>query len=365
MRVLTIDIGTGTQDILLFEGDKAIENCVKMVMPSPTLLVAEEIRRATARGEALLLTGHTMGGGPCAWAAQEHIAQGLPLYATADAARTFDDDLEMVKAMGVTILEGDGAQSISARRIFLRDLRYRELCQALEAMGVDNAFDAVAVAVFDHGAAPPGFSDRLFRFQYISERLGSGEGFAAFAYMRGEIPARLTRFQAVADSFPGTQPLMLADTGPAAILGCLEDPRVRSEESAVLVNVGNFHTLAFHLSGGRVVGLCEHHTGLLTQEKLEGLLLRLASGEITNDEVFADNGHGALVFSRDVPKPVFYAVTGPRRELLRNSSLKVHFAVPHGDMMLAGCFGLLRSLASKMPLLAPEIERALGPAPAC
>jgi len=33
MRILAVDIGTGTQDILLFDSSKRVENCVKMIMP--------------------------------------------------------------------------------------------------------------------------------------------------------------------------------------------------------------------------------------------------------------------------------------------------------------------------------------------
>ena len=42
---------------------------------------------------------------------------------------------------------------------------------------VDRA-DLLAVAVFDHGAAPPGYSDRLFRFEYLAERIQTGAGLA-------------------------------------------------------------------------------------------------------------------------------------------------------------------------------------------
>ena len=54
------------------------------------------------------------------------------------------------------------------------------------------------------------------------------------------------------------------------------------------------------------------------------------------------------------------AVTGPRRRLMRGSSLKPHYAVPHGDMMLSGCFGLVSAFAHKLPEWREEIEKALG-----
>ena len=82
MRILAVDVGTGTQDILLFESGKTIENCFKMVMPSPTVIVAERIKQATAHGQPILLTGVTMGGGPSHWAARDHALAGYPVAVT-------------------------------------------------------------------------------------------------------------------------------------------------------------------------------------------------------------------------------------------------------------------------------------------
>src|SRR5689334_16595851 len=101
VRILLIDVGTGTQDILLWESGIAVENLVQMVMPSPTVLVERKVRAITRRGQPLLLTGVTMGGGPGAWAIMDHLRAGFPVYATPDAARTLDDDLERVQADGV------------------------------------------------------------------------------------------------------------------------------------------------------------------------------------------------------------------------------------------------------------------------
>ena len=36
-------------------------------------------------------------------------------------------------------------------------------------------------------------------------------------------------------------------------------------------------------------------------------------------------------------------VTGPRRDMLRGAGLPLEFVAPHGDMMLTGCYGLLRA----------------------
>ena len=47
MRILAIDVGTGTQDILLFDSTQPVENALQLIMPSPTQIAAGRIRRAT------------------------------------------------------------------------------------------------------------------------------------------------------------------------------------------------------------------------------------------------------------------------------------------------------------------------------
>lgn len=379
VRVLAVDVGTGTQDILLFESDRTIENCFQMILPSPTVIVAERIIRATAAGQPVLLTGRTMGGGPCGWAARDHAQAGFSCYATPDAARTLDDDLTAVEAQGLRIVDDDEARRLvesegdRLAHIEMRDFDAAALKTAFAAFGVDPAVDALAIAAFDHGAAPPGYSDRRFRFDYIEKAVRQRPDPLAFAYRAAELPADLTRLAAIAadaaqygDSGAGHPPVFLMDTGAAAVAGALEDPNVRQHAECLVANVGNFHTLAFSLREGRILSLFEHHTGLLDQAKLEVYLVQLADGSLENEQIFEDSGHGALRLepparncTNDIP---FLAVTGPRRELLRGSRLHPYEAVPHGDMMLAGCFGLLRGVAALDATLAPHVERVLGAA---
>ena len=77
MKILTVDVGTGTQDIYLYNSNLDMENNYKMVVPSPTMIVHRQIEEATAHGDAILLTGVTMGGGPSTWAAEAAHAQGI------------------------------------------------------------------------------------------------------------------------------------------------------------------------------------------------------------------------------------------------------------------------------------------------
>jgi uncharacterized protein (DUF1786 family) len=362
MRILAVDVGTGTQDILLFDTDREPENALKLVMPSPTMMLAQAIAAATAVGQDLLLTGVTMGGGPCGWAAEAHLEAGYRVFATPDAARTFNDDLDEVASLGVEVVSDDEAGRLSgARRLEMLDFDYAAMARGFGAFGVDlDQVDLLAVAVFDHGAAPPGVSDRLFRFEYLAERIQTGKGLTAFAFLREEIPASMTRLRAAAATAPEDRVLVAMDTAPAAVLGALEDQRVRDRQEAIVANVGNFHTLAFHLRQGVIAGLFEHHTGLLEREKLEDLLTRLAAGTLSHDELFAEHGHGALVLD-PAPAPLdFVAVTGPRRGLLTGSVLRPYLAVPYGDMMMAGCWGLVRACAQVVPWTSAPIEDVLG-----
>lgn len=382
LRVLAVDVGTGTQDILLFDSDKTIENCFQLIMPSPTVMVAERIHRATAQGRPVLLTGRTMGGGPSGWAARDHAQAGFPCYATADAARTLDDDLTAVTDLGLTIVDDAEAQRLLAMRgteiehIVMRDFDGAALQSALAVFGIDTAVDVVAVAAFDHGAAPPGYSDRRFRFEYIEEAVRQRPDAAAFAYPAQALPPDLTRLAAIVEDaatyrMAGADyllPVYVMDTGAAALLGALDDEMVRAHDDALIVNIGNFHTLAFHVRRGRILSLFEHHTGLLDRVRLEDYLAALTDGSLTNERVFEESGHGALIlepreaFASGQGRVPFLAVTGPRREILRGSALQPYEAVPHGDMMLAGCFGLLRALAALDERYAAPVERVLGPA---
>jgi len=373
MKILTVDIGTGTQDIFLYDSRLDIENGFKLVVPSPTMIVRRQIQEATRLRHALLLSGVTMGGGPSAWAAEDHLRAGLPVYATPEAARTFNDDLAEVEAMGVRVLGEDEAQRLpdSVVRLELRDFDFSAIARALQPFGVElNDLAAVAVAVFDHGNSPPGYSDRQFRFDYLDQRIRGENRLSAFAYRAENVPQIMTRLRAVVKSASGVDfPLVVMDTAPAAVLGATFDPRVATNQRTLIANMGNFHTLAFRLGPGGIEGVFEHHTGEIDLPKLERLLRLLADGTLRHEDVFADMGHGALIYG-DEPLSMGVgdydvAVTGPRRNLFKSSlslvplSLIPYFAVPFGDMMIAGCFGLLAATADVMPDLAEPIRLSL------
>ena len=367
MQILAVDVGTGTQDIFLYDSRIDLENGFKLVVPSPTMIVRRKVQEATRIGDDVLLTGVTMGGGPSHWAVEDHLKSGLKTFATPEAARSFNDDLDEVREMGIQVVSEDEAVQIErkTRRIELRDFDFAGIQQSLAAFGVslDN-LNAVAVAVFDHGDAPPGYSDRQFRFDYLDSRISAENRLSAFAYRSGEVPRIMTRLQAVVNSSRGLDaPLIVMDTAPAAVMGAMLDLHLSSQNRVLVVNVGNFHTLGFRLGPTGIEGVFEHHTGLIDLPKLERLLVSLADGSLKHETVFDDHGHGALVYDSQplsLSEGDFgVAVTGPRRNLMRKSSLRPYFAVPFGDMMIAGCFGLLAAAADLLPEVSEPIRDSL------
>ena len=146
--------------------------------------------------------------------------------------------------------------------------------------------------------------------------------------------------QAVQQDAPGA---ILMDTGPAALWGILEDTEAaaHSGDGLILVNVGNQRTLGVLLQKERILGLFEHHTVLMTAEKLGRLVEQLRAGSLTNEAVYEDHGHGAFIFPDYSPSTGFESVaaTGPERHMA--ADLGYHLAAPYGDMMLNGCFGLV------------------------
>jgi len=380
MKILTVDIGTGTQDIYLFDSRLSPENGFKLVLPSPTMMVRRRIQQATARASSILLTGRQMGGGPSAWAAQAHARRGLSVFATANAALTLDDDPAQIAALGVKVLSDDEARSLpdDVERIQLSDFDHELIAGVFSQYGVTlGDLDAVGVAAFDHGAAPPGQSDRQFRFDYLDRRLRERNSLASFAFLSTHVPLEMSRLRSVVSSASGLDcPLVVMDTAPAAVLGATFDPTVAQMDRALIVNIGNFHALAFRLAQGAVEGLFEHHTGEIDATTLAGLLRALAAGSLRHEDVFEHMGHGALIYPSEPLElgvgDFDVVVTGPRRGMLSpsksppgmmsapsRSALRPYFAVPFGDMMLSGCFGLLAAVAEVLPGTSDAITSSL------
>ena len=340
MPLLAVDVGAGTQDILLYRESVSLEGSTKMVLPSPTVLVAGKIDRARSQGADVFLEGPTMGGGPSSAAVMRHLKAGLKVYATPSAAATINDNLGRVAQMGVTIQEEMPSETV---RISTRDIDIPALKAALGLFDIDLP-DDVAVAVQDHGFSP-NRSNRLVRFEHMAEAIRSGGRIENFAFR--EPPKAMTRMLAAKEYLAslGNKPLLM-DTGPAALFGAVQDPRFI--DPGLIINFGNGHTVAAIVYEERITALFEHHTSQLDPEKLRRLASELCNGTLMNSYVFNDGGHGAFIDC--VPDQVRSTlVTGPRRDMfLRSGALEgAVAAAPAGDMMITGCIGLLEAWLRK------------------
>lgn len=340
MSLLAIDVGAGTQDILLFNPGVPAEGSVKMVLPSQTVIVAGRIDRARGLDKDIFLKGPTMGGGACTAAVRRHLDAGLAIYATPTAAATISDNLERVEDMGIMVVE---TAPSSTHLIQTGDLDLPSLQRAFELFDLSLPTE-VAVAVQDHGFSPHR-SNRLVRFERLAAAMEAGGTIEAFAYRNP--PENMTRMQAVKGILESRdfRPLLM-DTGPAAIFGASQDARCL--EPALIVNFGNGHTVAAILWEERIEAMFEHHTSQLNPQRLEYLLEELCLGRLESEEVYRDGGHGAFI--KSVPQMIrSVLVTGPRRgEFPLSGPLRMAVAAaPAGDMMITGCLGLLAAWKRK------------------
>ena len=335
-RILAIDIGAGTMDTLVYDPDQPMENAVQLVLPSATSLAARKIAAVREAGKPIFLHGNLMGGYHTTNAVWAHLQAGLAVYATELAARTVHDDLDLLRSRGIVFTDDP---PMGAVPIELRDIDLARLERTLAAYDVTPPA-TIAIAAQDHGFSPKA-SNRLFRFEHWRRFLTPGSTLADHIWRTP--PPYMTRLLAIQRDVPGA---IVADTGPVAVLGALEDERVarQADGGACIVNVGNQHALGLLVRGETLFGVMEHHTEAVDTAKLQRLIARLTAGTITHDEVFADDGHGALVLDgyRGAAPFEFVAITGPNRRLAK--TLGWYEAAPHGAMMLSGCFGLVRGV---------------------
>ncbi len=358
-RILALDIGAGTQDILLFDAEKQLENCVKLVLPSPSALMAKKLRSLDAGEtvEGLLITGHTVGGGAFSRAVKERLSAGTRVFMTREAAFSLRNSLEDVAAMGVVVCDGPppgfGGAVIIADELDLEPLR-NLLLSVGESL---DDLDAAAVAVQDHGTYNPGESNRKTRLAHMRSRLQEDADPLSLSYPEGDVPETFPRMRSAAGRLReqlSCGHILVMDTAPAAVAGCLADRLVaeRSSGNLLLINAGNGHTLACLTSGGTVAAVLEHHTKKLEPRSFAAYLEAFCAGEAKDDDHFMASGHG-LFYLQDPPgmeNVDLIAVTGPNRELLEDTGLDVYYPSPGGDMMMTGPLGLVRAVKRRFGL---------------
>jgi len=339
MRILAIDIGAGTRDILFFDSEKNIENCTSLVLPTPSRMFANKLRMT---GGHIYIQGDTIGGGSLTQAILQHLQKGYRVVMEETAAYSIRNDLDEVRSMGIEVGERPSRDSFQVFEI--REIDLPLLQHFLSQFGEDPNVDVAAVAVQDHGVSPKGVSDRRFRFEMIEVMLRRDNRPESFHFLEDEVPAHYLRMKSAVHAIRkgSAVPIVVMDTAFSAILGCLDE----AQGPSLIVNAGNGHTLAALLIGKKIEGLYEHHTHELTPKKLEEELRLFVRGELRSEKIYEENGHGVITLS-PFHGEVSVIVTGPNRDLFRDTSMKFTYAAPGGNTMMTGPVGLVKATLSR------------------
>jgi len=335
MKILAIDIGAGTQDILLFDSRKKIDNCTSLVLPTPSKIFAERLK--AIEGDVYIY-GDTIGGGSLTQAILRHFKKGYRVVMEESAAYSIRNDLDEVRSMGIEV--GTKPESDHVEELKIQEIDLPLLQNFLSYFGEDLKVDVIAIAVQDHGVAPKGVSDRVFRFENMEAMLRRDNRPETFQFSDDSIPPYFLRMRSAIKAVKRTLsvPVLVMDTSFSAILGCIDEVNTPS----LVVNVGNGHTIAALLIEKRIEGLYEHHTHELTSKKLEHDLKLFVRGELSSSKVFEESGHGAVTLS-PFHGDVSVLVTGPNRDLFKGTSFKFVYAAPGGNTMMTGPMGLIRA----------------------
>lgn len=327
--IFTLDVGSTTQDFVLFN-DKNLRNCPKAILPSPTRIIAKKIESSR---ENVFLYGYTMGGGAITRAVIKHVERGFKVFATRRSALTFADNLEKVREMGIII-----AEDAQARRIKTADVDMDFFSKFLESVEIPIP-EIFAVAVQDHGFSPHE-SNRIFRFKIFRKLIEREKFLEKMLFSEKELPIEFNRMSDVVASIKDFREgeVFVTDTSFAIISGLASVSKL----PALLINFGNSHTTAAIVDKDwEIKALLEHHTNVLRsrgKEYVKELFSRFLKGEIDNDFVLNDMGHGCYVKETIEIESVF--ATGPNAELS-------NYEEPKGDPMIFGNFGLLAMLSRR------------------
>lgn len=332
--ILCLDIGSGTQDVLYFLDGQELENCPKFVLPSPAMQVSKRIAELDSAGQSIYFYGRNMGGGFFR-TLRKCLDKGLRAAIHPDAAYSLSDSLDRIRELGLEIARHC---PYGYCPVYLSDYDPGFWQSFLVQAGLGYPRMILACAQ-DHGFHPNS-SNRLGRFEIWRKFLMKSGGHVEKLIFSSP-PQEMTRLVSLKESIGSG---FVADTGAAALLGALFVPVVEElskEKGICVVNVGNSHAVAFLVHAGRVHGILEHHTGLLNGQRLWEQLELFRQKRLNSEQVFEDKGHGCLILESASGidfRAVF--VLGPRRRMLEGYDCR--FLCPGGDMMLAGCFGMLK-----------------------
>lgn len=298
--ILSLDIGSGTQDVLLaLPGERPKIGPVSSFPPprsaSPTRIPPPHSSRSPR------LAVRAQHGRRFRRRRSGTSGSRLAPAASPDAALALHDNPERVKAQGVSITPScpKGYAAVP-----LADYEPGFWDGLLSAAGLPSPSLVVAAAQ-DHGHHPEG--NRVGRFNLWRALLTETQGDpAAGCTTRPPRPAPGSTPSSNARAGP------VADTATAAVLA--RSPRrevaKRSQRQGVtVVNVGNSHVAAFLVFKGRILGVYEHHTGMLDTDALLFDLKEFGFGWLPDEQVRAKGGHGCAFLAPLPPEAEGFAPT--------------------------------------------------------
>ncbi len=132
MKILALDIGAGTEDILLYDTTKEnIENCIKIVLPSPTQIFAAKIREITQLRQDVLIKGDIIGGGAFTSSLKKHIRAGHRVVMLENAAYTVRNNLDDGRALGIEITQDNHLMRFHGETLILEEVNLTRLTEFL------------------------------------------------------------------------------------------------------------------------------------------------------------------------------------------------------------------------------------------
>ena len=344
ISILSIDVGAFTQDILLWNG--SYKSSFKLILPSPTVIFANKVKEFTKKRKDLVITGETMGGGPFNQALLNHVEENLNVYMTKNAARTVRDDPEYVQNKGIEIVDKDKAINLSKKEkiatIEIKDVDIKAITEVASKYGLTLEPSVVAIGVEDHGTFPDKKSDREIRFEHFKELIPADVDCFGFV----SPPKYYTRMMGVKRTidkdFHGVDHLIM-DSKIAAMYGAAFSAK---KDKGLMVDIGNGHTTIASMEHGKITGIFEHHTRMLTKTKIKDFINEFLDGTLTNSKIFDDGGHGCYIST-----PIHEAdiiVSGPlRASLFSEGDDEIKFVNPFGDTMITGNVGLIECARKK------------------
>jgi uncharacterized protein (DUF1786 family) len=344
-KLLILDIGAGTMDVLYYDTESGLH--YKAVAKSPVLHLAEGVKELPGD---LLIMGGEMGGGALSEALIQR-AQDSQVLMIPSSAATIHHDMSKVQSRGITIIEQAEAERLSRDPkysvMIVGDVDPERLKHIVQGLGIPFSFDVIGICAQDHGTAPEGMSHLDYRHTIFKASLDENPFPHALLYEYSEVPATFNRLRSIAESAAllPTEEVYVMDSGMAAILGATMDHQASLREKVLILDVATSHTVGAALDCGEIAGFFEYHTKDISPQRLESLLISLADGELEHTQILREGGHGAYIrkaFGFQATEII--VATGPKRRLLENSGLPIHFGAPLGDNMMTGTVGVLEAI---------------------